>query len=289
MTDMRRAEQPMQNTTLQNRAGFTLIELLVVVAVIAVLAGLLFPVFTRAREKARQTTCLSNMKQIAVAWLMYSEDYSGRACISYYWAANRWVHAWDFHIKEVYSQSDLREAHDGVVTDDHGTVRAIWRFGLLSGYTRTGQINSCPSFHGGKWDRPYSGYAYNASYIGGDVTVTGQPYYDDYTDREHRPCFLSEIQDPAHTALLADAGFGIPVSAHNYLRAPSDVFFQAGTVHFRHNDTATVAWADGHASIVTTRYTRYTDVPWLRRGQAVFETAPGTGGLSRDDSAYDLE
>jgi len=56
------------------RRGFTLIELLVVIAIIAILAAILFPVFARAREKARQTSCLSNLKQIAQAELMYESD-----------------------------------------------------------------------------------------------------------------------------------------------------------------------------------------------------------------------
>jgi prepilin-type N-terminal cleavage/methylation domain-containing protein/prepilin-type processing-associated H-X9-DG protein len=57
------------------RSGFTLIELLVVIAIIAILAAILFPVFARAREKARQTSCLSNVKQLALGHLMYYQDY----------------------------------------------------------------------------------------------------------------------------------------------------------------------------------------------------------------------
>ena len=57
------------------KRGFTLIELLVVIAIIAILAAILFPVFARAREKARQTSCLSNVKEITLAVIMYLSDY----------------------------------------------------------------------------------------------------------------------------------------------------------------------------------------------------------------------
>jgi prepilin-type N-terminal cleavage/methylation domain-containing protein len=57
------------------KRAFTLIELLVVIAIIAVLSAILFPVFAKAREKARQTTCASNMRQLGLAWIQYMQDY----------------------------------------------------------------------------------------------------------------------------------------------------------------------------------------------------------------------
>ncbi len=65
------------------RKGFTLIELLVVIAIIAILAAILFPVFARAREKARQASCQSNLKQLSLGVLMYAQDYDERTCGAY--------------------------------------------------------------------------------------------------------------------------------------------------------------------------------------------------------------
>jgi len=79
-----------------SRRGFTLIELLVVIAIIAILAAILFPVFARAREKARQTSCLSNLKQIGLAELMYEQDYDERGPMNHMAAQSggRWVEWW---------------------------------------------------------------------------------------------------------------------------------------------------------------------------------------------------
>src|SRR5437762_145581 len=68
--------------------GFTLIELLIVIAIIAILAAILFPVFAQAREKARQATCMSNCKQIGVAMMMYVQDYDEQFFMGSYCVPN---------------------------------------------------------------------------------------------------------------------------------------------------------------------------------------------------------
>lgn len=68
---------PVRNRLPEGRRAFTLIELLVVIAIIALLAGILFPVFGRARENGRRASCQSNLKQIALGWHQYTQDYDG--------------------------------------------------------------------------------------------------------------------------------------------------------------------------------------------------------------------
>jgi prepilin-type N-terminal cleavage/methylation domain-containing protein/prepilin-type processing-associated H-X9-DG protein len=85
------------------RKGFTLIELLVVIAIIAILAAILFPVFARAREKARQSSCLSNTKQIMLAMLQYTQDYDETYPYAQAWGPNDdrtyWTEALQPYIK----------------------------------------------------------------------------------------------------------------------------------------------------------------------------------------------
>lgn len=83
---MRGKSQPtVQELQALQAKGFTLIELLVVIAIIAILAAMLFPVFSKAREKARQITCTSNLKQMGLAFFMYTSDYDEQFPMAYLW------------------------------------------------------------------------------------------------------------------------------------------------------------------------------------------------------------
>jgi prepilin-type N-terminal cleavage/methylation domain-containing protein/prepilin-type processing-associated H-X9-DG protein len=86
----------------RGRRGFTLIELLVVIAIIAVLAGILLPVFAKARERGRQTSCLSNLRQLTTAGTLYADDYDGyysRGQFAPFTSVHTWVNALEPYVK----------------------------------------------------------------------------------------------------------------------------------------------------------------------------------------------
>ncbi len=121
------------------RRGFTLIELLVVIAIIAILAAILFPVFAKAREKARQTSCLSNMKQLTLGMLMYAQDYDEKWCPGYRGGGG----------------------YDPVTKTNRTGWYAWW--GNIYPYVKNAQIYSCPSA-GGTVDYSYNPWVVTRGY-----------------------------------------------------------------------------------------------------------------------------
>jgi len=140
---------------MRSRRGFTLIELLVVIAIIAILAAILFPVFAKAREKARQSSCQSNLKQIGLAIIQYCQDYDER------YPANDPV---------AYDHADgptLRTAWPG------------WVSNHLTPYEKNAQIYVCPSGTGWFWsyrNGQNSSYCYNyVSFYGAKMGQINSP------------------------------------------------------------------------------------------------------------------
>lgn len=215
---------------MESKRAFTLIELLVVIAIISVLAAILFPVFATAREKARQTQCLSNLKQIANSELLYMQDNDGG------------IHSvipggWEGKAGQVGEPS-------------------MW-MGVLQPYAKNTQIFRCPSAVAPTIDITYAGRVNTSvgmnSYLGWYFNYW-HFYMWDKTTPNPRPVYESTIQYPAQTVLFCD-GVDKPkngAAARGYYIDPScgkDLQYGLST---RHSDGTVMVMADGHAKWVKT-------------------------------------
>jgi len=191
------------------RRAFTLIELLVVIAIIAILAAILFPVFARAREAARQTACRSNNKQLTTALSMYVQDYD--------------------------------EAMPAISTASAAASEAYTVPFVLNGYIKNGQLWRCPSdalgvtqdtFDGTQTDFSVS-YGMNVFLSGQSIAAINKP--------ADTVAFCDSLIAGGTTGYHLAAPGAWVASAGNAIGSPKPAI-----PHYRHNGQANVAFADGH-------------------------------------------
>src|SRR5262245_43773472 len=135
---------------MRSRRAFTLIELLVVIAIIAILAAILFPVFAQAREKARQTTCLSNLKQLGMGMMQYTQDYdenypvnnrsypmsyldNGNQCCDYHGVWAKQIHPYTKNVQVIDCPSRKRIEYRSIRDTPTATatgLRILWLGGV---------------------------------------------------------------------------------------------------------------------------------------------------------------
>lgn len=193
------------------KRGFTLIELLVVIAIIAILAAILFPVFISAQQKAKQTTCQSNLRQLSMAHLQY-------------------VSEWDETMPRYQDWDAAGDTSRIVRYPCGGKKLAIWAYYIFK-YVRSVKSFNCPSSKTnwkGDSDVLNLKYGYNYKLTPRNAADT---WWVDYK--------LSQVRKPGATVLLADS------CSHAVHRVDAENW-SPGNIDSRHNNGAIFAFCDGH-------------------------------------------
>ena len=247
-------------------AAFTITELVVVIGITVLLASLVLGAVRNLQMSTRRAKCASNLRQMAVAAIAYAEDNKGE----FPWATRynvpgyeKWC--WDF------------------MTPAGGKPEpgAMWNgYGLNS-------ILQCPSYLNGRanWDDdPFTGYNYNAAYIGKAETSFDSNSWT-------RPTRMSHIKNPSATALFGDGHY--KGGANKFMRAPQyepdydgagTGIRQSGTQGFRHAGKTNVAFADGHVEALANSY----DGSGKPGFVSVSFDRVNCGFISEDNRLYDL-
>ena len=239
-------------------AGFTLIELLVVIAIIAILSAILFPVFARARENARRSSCMSNMKQIGLGIMQYTQDYD-----------EKYPQSWNgrgdgsgFPQTEpgtpgrYFKTCDPSSCTAGTL-NSVGVGNWITWMDFIFPYVKSVQLFNCPS----STDPLYSGgvvpdYHMNGAYSGYHLTNYGAEITGGVP--------MSAIARPAETIMVAEMSGNF---ARYFISVSSSTFVSYTGEFEPHLEGGNIVFGDGH-------------VKWLSLANMRAQTKTGTGNCT---------
>jgi len=200
--------------------GFTLIELLVVIAIISILASILFPAFSKARDRATTTACMNNMKQIGIALYTYLGDYD-----------------------EAFPMNRMPDASHPITGSLEGSSRN-WRTALFS-YINNREVLSCPTNRYSRFKEESGNYPISYSYNGS--------MFHENSYRFNTPTRISRVKDPSGTLFIIESRTTFPdlgpwawdsnITAYNNQ--------QVGPFHVHGNKRMNCVFADTHAKAVS--------------------------------------
>ncbi len=205
--------------------GFTLIELLVVIAIIAIMAAILFPVFARARENARRTSCLSNVKQIGLGTMMYVQDYD-----------------------ETYVRNS--QCMGALNPDTSCSTTQVYWDNLLEPYTKSTQVFLCPSSsstaprNGNYGVNPNIMVSYSATQPVKMAAVVAAANTYMILDYGTYRALMTYIDNPTSNSYLPGVG---EIKGLTPATCTATTAYQGDCMSGRHFNGVNVAFADGHA------------------------------------------
>jgi prepilin-type processing-associated H-X9-DG protein len=232
------------------------------------------PALSGARQRAKSVVCLSNLRQMVIAANMYVADNDGYYPLAGFMDFSALYCTWEWDFFKTFSGGVMDKCEPGF----------LWQGNTIP------EIQQCPSFKGSANSAgdPYTGYNYNASYIGGFITnVMG-------TLRGNNSSKAVQVQRPRECAIFGDGQF--EMGANKYMRSPTagrldedfgDLYRYAGTQGYRHQGCTNVGYCDGSARSVRQVYTQTQSSQRIEEHNRNNEIK--VGFLSADNSAYDLK
>jgi prepilin-type N-terminal cleavage/methylation domain-containing protein/prepilin-type processing-associated H-X9-DG protein len=226
--------------------GFTLIELLVVIAIIAILAAMLLPALSGAKERANQVRCLSNHKQLALAWFMYKDDNNGRLVIDDPWGGNNFP-SW---------------VHGSMALSTEATNTALIQTGLLYPFIPNPGVFHCPTDNTSHC-RSYSMQSQLACYMNGNqydgqagMGISGYPpiYLENQMKKPNPTQTIVFVDENA--ASIDDGFFGVLITGNLWVNVPANwhsrgcnfSFADGHAEHWRWTDPRTLALVQGQST-----------------------------------------